>query len=150
MERVDNLQYGPFPAELAAVIAEVSYRPGWEFTLTGSEYERDHAGVHGSAAGGMTLIIFADVNDSHHPALRRPVNHLFEVPTATYNREAWTRWLFERCRDVETHEAMEWFRVGGEQPFAPVHAPGHDPYTVVQLTTDEARRTSFLGKVKGG
>lgn len=38
-----------------------------------------------------------------------PVNHYFPVPPATYNRESWTRWLFDRLGDVDTHERMEDF-----------------------------------------
>ena len=33
------------------------------------------------------------------------------------------------------------------RPFAPNHGPGFDPYAVRELTTNEARRTSFRGTV---
>jgi hypothetical protein len=80
------------------------------------------------------------------------VNHYFAVPAATYNLASWQRWLFDRLGDVDTHERMEDFAVadspGSEhvtRPLAPNHGPGHDPYRVCELATDEDRRTSFRG-----
>jgi hypothetical protein len=55
------------------------------------------------------------------------------------------RWLFEAFVSVEQHEAMEFFTVAGEKPFAPNHAPGWNPYIVTQLTTELDRRTNFRG-----
>ena len=143
-------QYGPYPHTLAGLVEHLHYRPGWTFTLR--DMERDPASTHGAAAGGLTLDVFADVHDTYHPDRRRPVNHHFPVPAATYGEAAWTRWLLDCCLMVEQHEACEWFRLdagdGAFRPFAPTHAPGENPYSVKELATDEARRTSFRGVVQ--
>jgi hypothetical protein len=86
--------------------------------------------------------------DAYHPTVPRPVYFYFPVPAATYDESSWRRWLFERILDVERHEAMEHFQIGDKRPYAPIHAPGHDPYIVHEVTTNELRRTSFRGVVK--
>lgn len=43
---------------------------------------------------------------------------------------------------------MEFFTIDGVKPYAPNHGPGNDPYVVRELTTDQARRTSFLGTIQ--
>jgi hypothetical protein len=124
---------------------------------------RDKAGRHSGESRGLTLIVQRCGPDSYHPDKIIAVNHYFPVPPATYNLASWQRWLFDRLGDVDTHERMEDFALcagtytasdgstGNEitvRPYAPVHAPGHDPYMVAELTTDAARRTSFRGEVK--
>jgi hypothetical protein len=141
-------QYAPFPKELADLVSRLRYRPGWRFNLV--DVERDPESSHGAAAGGLTLIIYADVYDTYHPKIRRPVNHYFIVPAATYDRRSWQRWLLECVLKVERHEACEWFVVDGERPFAPNHGPGRDPYTIFEYSTEEERRTSFRGEVEHG
>lgn len=125
-------QYAPYPVELAELVSQVVYRPGWRFTLI--DRERDPASTHGAAAGGLTLIIFADVHDSYHPQLRRPVNHFFVVPAATYDRRAWLRWLLERCLEVERHEACEWFSLS--VPAGPEHHSQVDNETAIPCTCE--------------
>lgn len=139
-------QYAPYPEELAALVQAWKYRPGWRFSL--GHLERDPANSHGVSAGGLTMVIFADVHDSYHPEIRRPVNHYFIVPAATYDREAWRDWVQDCIEQVEMHESREWSEVDGERPYAPNHGPGKDPYRRVQYSTDEARRTSFRGVVQ--
>jgi hypothetical protein len=46
---------------------------------------------------------------------------------------------------VDLHERMEDFVVGGERPYAPKHGPGRNPYVVHEVSTEEARGTSFRG-----
>ncbi len=145
-------QYGPYPQALADLVGRLRYRPGWTFAL--SDMERDPADTHGAAAGGLTLVIFADVHDTYAPDWRRPVHHYFPVPAATYNGGSWLRWLLDCVLLVERHEACEWFRLGeavtAERPFARTHGPGENPYVVKELATDEARRTSFRGVKAAG
>lgn len=141
-----NEQYAPYPNDLELLVRALSYRPGWTFRL--ENMVRDPADSHGAPAGGLTLVIFADVHDTYHPELRRPVNHYFIVPAATYDRGSWRRWLLDRVLEVERHEACEWFAVDGERPFAPNHGPGRDPYTIFEYSNDENRRTSFKGELK--
>lgn len=73
------------------------------------------------------------------------VDHYFPVPAATYNRASWQRWLFDQLGKVDDHERMEDFVIGGRRPYAPVHAPGWDPYMVTELADVAARETDFRG-----
>jgi hypothetical protein len=89
------------------------------------------------------------------------VNHYFAVPPATYNRQSWTQWLFDRLGSVDTHERMEDFAFATdhniapdgnadevlERPLAPCHGPGWDPYLVTVERTEADRRTSFRGEL---
>lgn len=149
-------QYGPYPVALHDLVRTVAYRPGWLFAL--QDIERDPAGTHGHSAGGLTLTITISCPDSfnvttcEHCGGAVPnfhVRHLFPVPAATFNADSWRRWLFERVLDVEKHEAMELFKLGGERAFAPTHGPGCDPYVVHEYATDEQRRTTFRGELLG-
>ena len=156
----DPLQYGPYPDELEALVYQLKYRPGWSFDL--KPLERDPAGTHGAAAGGLTFVIltgtwtrhqpgiteYQGTWDAYHEKVERPVYHYFVVPAATYNRASWQRWLLDCLLKVETHECMEHFQIDGERPYAPTHGPGDDPYTIHEYSNDERRRTSFRGTVK--
>jgi hypothetical protein len=141
-------QTAPWPFELEDLIEKATYRPGWRLSLT---HDRDRDYVDGELVGhGATLEVWArgihntnDVDAGAHYG----VVHFFIVPAATYTRAAWARWLLDRLIDVETHEAMEFLRIDGEQPFPPHHGPGENPYVVVQAITDEQRRTRPDGRV---
>ena len=136
-----NVQEAPYPHELEDLVRRVSYRPGWEFRL-------EHID-RGQGSVGLTLDIITKGYDSHHPERGEVyrVHHYWPVIPAAFNRASWQRWLFDRCMAVEQHECMEFFRIDGEQPYAPNHGPGEDPYVVRELTTDVARRTRFTGEV---
>lgn len=137
-------QEAPFPRELADLVAALSYRPGWRFGL----YESDR----GQGSKGLTFDVVSLGYDTHHPDNGETyrVCHSFIVPAASYNRESWQRWLLDRLVDVETHEACEFFRVGGKQPFAPNHGPGWDPYGVRELNRVEDAETTFRGERREG
>lgn len=140
---MDMQQTAPFPTALAELVEQLTYRPGWEFRL--EHLDR----TQGSQ--GLTLDVTTEGYNSYHPE-RGPnyrVHHYMPVPPAAYNRQSWQRWLFETLLLVERHEAMEFFTIAGKKPYAPNHGPGWDPYVVTELTTDEDRRTSFRGEVKG-
>lgn len=136
-----NVNTGPWPFELEELVQGLTYRPGWEFDL--SEFDR------GQGCSGLTLDIVTKGYNSYHPERGESyrVHHYFPVPPAAYNRQSWQRWLFERLLEVEKHEAMEFFTINGEKPYAPNHGPGNDPYVIRELTTDEERRTSFRGEL---
>jgi hypothetical protein len=84
------------------------------------------------------------------------------VPTATYNEKTWKRWIYEQCRRVENHEIGEWLRwpkaddihrltgaaVPYERPFAPMHGPGEDPYTVHELRDESDARVTQNGSMR--
>jgi len=112
------------------------------------DIERDHASTHGSAAGGLTLEVLARTDDAYHGG-PRSVIHYFPVPAATYDDRSWRRWILHCLIKIETHEACEFLQIDDERPFAPNHGPGRDPYTIFDYATDDDRRTSFQGIVRG-
>jgi hypothetical protein len=139
-------QESPWPAALAYLVERTRYKEHWRFTL--EDIDR------GQGSQGLTLIIYRYGPDAYHPAEILPVNHYFPVPPAAYNGRSWQRWLFERIREVESHEAAEFFEIcdspGSEhsvRPYAPLHGPGNDPYLIAELATMDDRRTSFRGEL---
>lgn len=110
------------PVHLPDLVSSIEYKPGWQFSL-----END---VDADGSGGLALNIVSDTENSFRFAKRIRVRHAFLVPRASYNRNTWVAWIFDRIRDVETHEAGEFFRVDGVREFAPHHGNGEDPYRV--------------------
>lgn len=135
-------QIAPDPAPLRALVARLSYRPGWQFEL--DDINRGQGSI------GLTLAIHTVGYNSYHPERGQTygVVHYMPVPPAAYNEKSWRRWLLEQILLVERHEACEFFAIGDEHPYAPNHGPGNDPYIIFDLSTDEERRTSFRGEVK--
>jgi hypothetical protein len=157
-----NIQQAPFPVELEELVRHLRYRRdgGWRVWLE-SDYVRDPADAHAGESRGLTLLVLRVGPNSYNPDEIMKVIHPFPVPPATYNRESWMRWLFDRLGDVDTHERMEDFALevtvsdqhgcearSLERPLAPNHGPGWDPYIVTYVATDTDRRTSFQGEVK--
>lgn len=136
----DMRQTAPYPELLASLVNRCTYRRGWRVELR--DMDRDQGSI------GLTLIITTNTVNSYNHDEPMRVNHLFIVPAAAYDERSWRRWLFERFVDVETHEAMEFFTIDLDKPFAPSHGPGNDPYLVREIGTDTDRRTSFRGEVK--
>jgi hypothetical protein len=120
---------------LLDLVVRVSCKPEWHFRLTNEDK-------------ALRLVISVTGPDASNPNQDLTVSHYFPVPTTTYNERTWRRWLFERCRGVENHELGEWFRVDGERPFAPLHGPGEDPYTVHEYREDIDRRIRQDGIVR--
>jgi hypothetical protein len=122
------------PAESLAILRELvtglSYKPGWVFELRDVD--------RGQGCSGTTLLISATVPDSWNPQESVGFLHLMPVPAAAYNRRSWTRWLFRQILDVETHEALEFFKVDGEPPYFPSHAPGWHPYDLREVIPQDA------------
>jgi hypothetical protein len=139
-------QYAPYPVELAALVDQLDYRQHMGWTVQLRDVERDSE-AHTGRAGGLTLIVTRCGPDTYHHDRTIRVAHYFAVPAATYNRQSWQRWLFDRLGDVDTHERMEDFVVDGDRPYAPNHGPGHDPYTVRELSSELDRRTAYTGKI---
>lgn len=134
-------QEAPFPTELANLVSNCEYRPGWRFVL--GDIDR------GQGSKGLTLDIITLGYDSYHPERGQhySVHHYMPVPPAAYDRRSWQRWLFEQILLVERHEAMEFFAIAGIRPYAPHHGPGNDPYIVFEHGTDLDVRTRFTGEV---
>jgi hypothetical protein len=119
---------------LSGLVARVRCKPGWVFNLVDDD-------------GALRLVITVAGQDSYSEHQRLRVAHFFPVPTATYNEKSWQRWIFEMCRRVENHELGEWFRVGEGRPFAPLHGPGEDPYTVHEFRDKHEARILQDGTV---
>lgn len=103
---------------LARIVAETQCKPGWKFSLK-------------DEAGALRLVITID--DTHnYTGGPYVISHYHPVPITTYNEASWRRWIFEQCRRTMNHELGESLRFGPNEarPFAPMHAPGEDPYTV--------------------
>ena len=103
------------PTDLEHIVNSVQYRPGWKFwlELVGKE---------------VRLQILCVGFDSYHPH-RGPTyatSHSFRLPEIS--PPSWKLWLFERIMEVEKHEAMEFFQVGDERPFAPMHSRSANSY----------------------
>ena len=128
----------PFePPHLRDLIDSLSYKPGWSFTLGLFREDGD--------ARGWAFYVISDTENSLAPKQRIRVRHEFLVPPATWNRDTWAAWLFDRVRDVETHEAGEFFRLNGVREFAPHHGNGEDPYRVWH-TSDYATASKSSGE----
>ncbi|MGH3203865.1 MAG: hypothetical protein ACRDP5_17700 [Streptosporangiaceae bacterium] len=147
-EHTTMRQVAPYPQELADLVAKLSYRVdrGWRVWLE-DNLQRDKPGRHSGESRGMTLVVQRCGPDTYHPDNVIAVNHYFPVPPATFNRQSWRRWLFDRLGDVDDHERCEDFIIDGRRPFAPNHGPGWNPYLITELATDEDRRTSFRGEL---
>lgn len=124
------------PDELESVVNNLTLMPGWTSYLD-VEWETD-------GAGGLKLFIVSDTENSITPGERIRVRHGFDVPPASYNRDNWIVWCFERFLDVLRHEGGEFFRVDGERVFAPHHGNGEDPY-VSWFMSDHATASKRAG-----
>jgi hypothetical protein len=137
-------QVAPFPEELEDIVMMLEYRPGWTFKL--EDIDR------GQGSKGLTFIVTSLGYDTYNPEQGENyrVHHYFPVPPAAFVRSSWQRWILDRLIELETHEACEFMAVNGGRPFAPIHAPGHDPYIVRELSRVEDVETTFRGERKAG
>lgn len=133
-------QSAPDPAALEDMVSALTYKEGWAFRL--ADLDR------GQGSAGTTLVITIMCPDSYHPERLRSVAHYMPVPPASLDARSWRRWLFDQILLVERHEAMEFFQVGGNRPYAPSHGPGNDPYLIREVGTLEDVETSFRGEQK--
>jgi hypothetical protein len=140
-------QVAPYPVILDDLVRKLSYRRhmGWKVWLE-SDCQRDKPGRHSGESRGLTLIVQRHGPDTYDHGSIMIVNHYFPVPPATFGEQSWMRWLFDTLGKVDDHERMEDFVIGGRRPFAPVHKPGHDPYTVHQTAAWEDVDTDFRGR----
>jgi hypothetical protein len=124
---MQNKQVGPAASVqvLADLVNRITYKPGWTFTL--DEIDR------GQGCQGLTLMIGAVLNDSSNPGQTVPVLHLMPVLPANYGEAAWLGWILEQIMLVEQHETLEFYKLDGEAPFFPGHAPGRNPYGVARV-----------------
>jgi len=133
-------------AILADLVAKVRCKPGWSFSLV-----VEWSAGYNEGYGALRLVILVEGRDSSRPSddrAMRAIRHFFPVPEATFNEKTWRRWIFEHCRRLENHELGEWFRIGDERPFAPLHGPGEDPYTVHEFRPEVDGLTTQDGSVR--
>lgn len=139
-----NWNEAPWPTILEDLVERLEYRR-WTFRLD----KRDR----GQGSRGLTLVITTLGYDAYdrRPAEERKegyrVNHYMIVPAASYDERSWRRWLFDQVLRVETHEAMEFFKIDGVRPYAPHHGPGNDPYAIFDKGTREDARTMYTGEI---
>lgn len=144
-------------ASLQALVASLSYKPGWSFKLitgytVGSNNVVEPESLAHATTGSFAfaygiysppplLQITAPVLDSEPPHTAFDISHLFPAPLAYSELRAgskfWREWLMRCIINVETHEAMEWFAIGGFKTFYPEHGEGAELY-VLHDRTDEA------------
>lgn len=123
---------------LERVVDEAQCKPGWSFSLADED-------------GAKRLIITIDGFDNYDPKRRFVVNHVHPVPAAvTYNERSWRRWFFEQCIRTMNHEIGESLRFNGVRPFAPMHGPGEDPYTVHEVRPESDALTTQDGSLRKG
>ena len=126
---------------LASIVAETKCKPGWKFTLIDED-------------GAKRLRITLDTTDNYDPddgGYR--INHFQPVPAGvTYNGNTWRRWILEQCIRAMTHELSEALRFGPEErrPFAPMHGPGEDPYTIHEIRSEIDALTTQDGSLRKG
>ena len=138
-----NMQTETFTVEhthdvLRDLIDQVTCKPDWSF--------RWLPAFRGEGPR-MEILVLGPDSSLPHPQPTIGIRHSFLAPIATYSREAWRRWIFERCREVETHELGEWFKIDGERPFPPLHGPGENPYEVHEFRPEVDARTLQRGRV---
>lgn len=127
-----NEQKGPDGSAdlLREVVSQITYKPGWTLELRDMYRHGEHLG----GGEGLTLSVRLECESSVDPGEKVGLHHLFAVPPAAYNRQTWERWVLDCLIQVETHEAMEFFKVDGRAPFFPAHgfANGYSPYTITR------------------
>lgn len=122
---------------LARVVSEAKCKPGWTFQL---------ADV-GGGAKELRIRMENDVNNYDHSQPFAPF-HPHPVPFATYNEASWRRWVFEQCLRTMHHEIGEALNFNGVRPFAPMHGPGEDPYTVHEIRPEADALTTQSGALR--
>jgi hypothetical protein len=124
---------------LAKVVSEAKCKPGWSFKLA------DEGGAK------RLFIKIVGVNNYNHDE-PFAVIHVHPVPITTYNEKSWRRWVFEQCIRTMHHELGESLRFGPEElrPFAPMHGPGEDPYTVHEIRPEVDALTTQDGSLRPG
>jgi hypothetical protein len=126
---------------LQKIVSETKCKPGWSFRLVDED-------------GALRLYIRIDGVNNYDHSQPFIVNHVHPVPTTTFNEKSWRRWIFEQCLRTMNHELGESLRFGplGNEvrPFAPMHGPGEDPYTVHEWRSETDALTTQDGSVRAG
>lgn len=123
---------------LERVVESARCKPGWKFFLADGE---DNSKV---------LIIQIDGVNNYDHSQPFIVNHVHPVPATTFNEQSWRRWMFDQCMRTMTHEIGESLNFDGVRPFAPMHGPGEDPYTLHEFRPEIDFLTTQKGTIREG
>lgn len=107
--------------ELHAALSSIRY------TRDEPRGPRFHLDRH-DADNYAVLYVYTLNPNTYRPDEMRHTRHEFVVPVATYHRDEWVRWVFDRIASIELHETCESFQVDGVRVYAPHHGNGEDPY----------------------
>lgn len=122
---------------LEQIIKVTKCKPGWSFRMVDEK-------------GAKRLVIrISGVNNYDHDE-PYTVDHYHPVPITTYNEKSWRRWIFEQCIRTMNHEIGESLCFGPDEvrPFAPMHGPGEDPYTVHEIRSEIDSLTTQDGSLR--
>ena len=124
---------------LTKLVAQTKCKPGWSFRLHDEE-------------GALRLVIRIHGFNNYDDEQPYTVDHYHPVPITTYNEKSWRRWIFEQCLRTMNHEIGESLRFGDDEvrPFAPMHGPGEDPYSVHEIRSIEDALTIQDGTLREG
>ena len=126
---------------LRRLVAEAKCKPGWSFHIEDDE-------------GALRLVITIEGEDNYHPGRPWTVSHYHPVPITTYNEASWRRWIYDHCIATMHHEIGEALRFGTDdapvRPFAPMHGPGENPYTVHEIRPERDALTTQRGTLREG
>ncbi len=124
---------------LAKIISETRCKPGWTFRLIDED-------------GAKRMVITICGADNYAPDRKLTISHYHPVPITTYNEASWRRWIFDHCLATMNHEIGECLRFGDTpvRPFAPMHGPGENPYTVHEIRPEIDALTTQDGSLREG
>lgn len=122
---------------LRKVVSEAKCKPGWVFYIAEEE-------------GALRLVIQIAGVDNYDHSKPFTVNHFHPVPQTTWHEGAWRRWVRDQCMRTMTHEIGEALNFAGVRPFAPMHGPGEDPYTVHEIRPERDALTTQDGSLRAG
>jgi hypothetical protein len=125
---------------LKKIVAETKCKPGWSFNVAQGE------------GSSWILIISILEDDNYKPGQLLKVGHCHPIPTTSFNEKSWRRWILEQCLRTMNHEIGESLRFGKEEirPFAPMHGPGEDPYTIHEWRSEQDALTTQDGSLREG
>jgi hypothetical protein len=127
---------------LREMVAELTYKPGWTFTLKSSPWRAGWAGI--------LFEIRVETTNNIRSGEDIRVRHSMPVPVYVGGDPAyWRRWIFDQIVNVERHEAAELFQIGEERPFFPDHGPAADPYAVRDRLTEGHGAYAAIRKLAG-
>lgn len=122
---------------LKSFLASLTYKRGWTFEINRSSLTitietPDSTGRYPEVVVRRNEDLF--YNSFHNENIFEPrpfmVVHAFPIPMDDLIGFCAERFVFDNIVKVETHEAMEFFKVWGVPVYFPDHEPGHDPYLI--------------------